>query len=1411
MNVFGGDIGQLGRDAFGQLFGIMDTKDTKSINQPTQGNWTKTRARSMQGGAEPTGFWAPPAISDFRSEGIHKDRPSTGNEILSFWITVPGNIKVGQTFDYGPWANYGTVEKAMVWDVNGYVMGGYTKTLQEKVKVLDRHKQVIEKWDPELGVWNKISERDTTNGTAGFQEQGHYRITVALYRSAFRLAPQYGTVTVEDPRFDRKNSLIYYEISAKLPSPFSGIGMTISGYGKPERQFSANEGFRKDCGTYDVRAMAKQGIVDWETNSSRMMKSSTNPEYYKNASWVLRGKDASILWKTEDRESFLFDANYWGDGQYTLETHLSKQHQGQGIQNMTVQPAITYITVNQCGPSRHQPPKDETKAFEGDTTKETINIPDIDPNKFVQLDGNNMKVVPHGPLFEIVNHNLPKDTPNPPADICKDCTKLQQQISHRTRQLQIECDTPALLMEQMLKAPKRYEDMEKDLAKEWEAIVIKAQAFRDPFTKLAIEYTKLVMTAYREGLVISAEDQAKYRPTDQYGNPSVLGYGIPNGYCVFDKKKVELANQLRAEQKKIYEQWAALRQDAAKKALLLEKEVEAANKRFEDYFEALLNMRADLNKMQMKLSEIYHSGKYEHCLGGGGIRTSGDYTIVSMDGKQQKDPAWGLPGMNIQLPEPKKKILDPAILKVPKPLHEIQPLKIKWDGIKQLETDRKLMESLADAKRLQYEAEYGSWSNWVGSKLMWLAETAVELSKYNPATAPISYLDNIIKNVNSGMPMDKALDKAYQESYGAIAEVYQKAGTWAYDAMFKKPFSETKKDLDKFGTAMIELVPKIFEGLGNDVAKYVHANTDVLKELEKDMDELNNLAKYGDSPEANTQRIAIYQRQMMNWQKMEEGGKAMDNLIMTVATSNTALNFAKYVGGQANVALNGIKEFLKESMLQSKNLGAAVGQNLSLAAKATYLDDMARAGNVISDKVDDAIRGARETARTGSTQLDDAFRAQKEASKQLADKLDDAVKKVHDKIDKLDPPSKWEPIKKADIDPSKLGNTIGSGSTATVKQAGEGKVAKILDKFVDPENADNILSLKDFDPTTGKKLSSQKLQEVLEKAVERHADEASGLLTMKEADIPFIKTTGQGSTKMQVMTNQGIKEVNVPVFEKAKFTSNQETLQNIMKAQNGQMTRKEMVEALEYYNKAANKGVVFLDPNSGNLVKEMLPDGNFRYLATEGGSVYKVGNAQQAREMMVEMLTAPVAKNPNGTTNVVGTLFDMSERFTRIGGEKASSLLEKAADLGFSFSDRNLAKHIDKDLLEAFKNPEIWEKTVKEARRASALANKAQYLDDAAQAVVNNLQQSAVSNQQVIGAVQNTIRKAPVVEKEIKEVINVAVPTAIYGANIEKVQQATEKGEIDSLQNFFNDSWFGPISFRDMRQRYYDTKIADAA
>ena len=338
----------MGGDLFAFAFPV--TVETKKLQQRVQARRAKK--------AETAGFNANPSIMGERSTGLKKGGPSD-EVILNYWLTVPTYADAGQSFDYGPWADYGYVEKIMMWDVNGYAMGGYTKKTKPKERISGAYRLLTEKWNPVMNIWETISDNlSATGGIAAFNTQGYYRLTVLPRSAAFRLAPQYGVVMVRDPGANRKGSLIYYEIMAKLPPPYAGLGMTIDGYGKPQKQLDGPyKGFRPDCGSYyEVRAMAKQGIVESETNMSRMMRSSSQPEYYRNAGWVLKDSSDNVIEKHDSAESFVFSANYLGDGQYTLETHLAKDHQGDGIQSMIVGPAKTYINISRCGQGQYRPP-----------------------------------------------------------------------------------------------------------------------------------------------------------------------------------------------------------------------------------------------------------------------------------------------------------------------------------------------------------------------------------------------------------------------------------------------------------------------------------------------------------------------------------------------------------------------------------------------------------------------------------------------------------------------------------------------------------------------------------------------------------------------------------------------------------------------------------------------------------------------------------------------------------------------------------------------------------------------------------------------------------------------------------------------------------------------------------------------
>lgn len=1267
----------LADDLSGSLFGsLFGSTQTGAQSAPTTNEFNFA------------GFKEAPAAMSLRIGGQKGEGGSEG--VLNFWLDIPaGTLKTGQMFDVGPWGDYGLIEKPMMWDMAGYISGGYTKTTRTRQRLSD-YRLWVEKFDVEFGTWNTVSQSQGGTGQFSFSDEGYYRIVVVPNNTVFVSKPMYGVVTVTDPKHDRAGSLIYFEVMGQGPANTTG-GFTVDGAGKPQRDSGGV--FRPDCGErHEVSALAKQGRVQWESSGNRMIQDATPWQAYRRATWILRdtatGKILDRLEKTTNEfGSYVFNANHWRDGNYLLEIHLAREHQASGINQLPVPPSQYYIHVYNCGQGQRPGNVVDTKTPAGGPTK--ADEVAYEPPPFAQLDADNVLQHPVMAIPPLLIPGAPNDTPNPPVKLSDDCPDLQKQIIHRNKQLQIPCDPPLLLMEQMLAAPKRQQAMLKDYAREWDAALKALQEARQPFATLAERYQRLVVAAYQNGLVVSAADQAKYRPMNADGSPAVIGNGLPVGFFVFEPEKIALATKLREEQKAIYEAWAGARLEAGRKLAERKAAVEKANQRFADYDQALREMQTDLAKMQGKLVDLYFSGLYEHCLGSGGIRTSGDYQVRDAQGKVQNNPALGLPGMGLQLPEPAKKKLGAEVLDIPKPLHEILPLKLKQDGAKQLASDRKLMQSLADAAYLQYYAENGTWLNWVGSRLEWLSDTSSNLVGTATGT---KYMSQLLSDIASGKSVDQALNDAngqFRKDFGWVGDAAQAV----HDGIFVRPATEVSKQI---GDTLWNVTGAVLTSPSDALADYLHMRRDVLPELEATMDELNRLAGLGDDPRVETQRLALLQRQLQLWKGMEKGVDGMDNLILTVATSATVLKGVSAAAAEIEQATAKLSQFLAEGRLAAQQAGNALKNQAVLEATLKHLDEVgdgALAGN-------SALDAARTTTQAGQ-KMEDILRAQQSLAKEANGLLDDAARKVQDQIARTDPPKNWAPMKeRIEVPPEQYANAtlLGSGTAGKVMDLGDGKVIK----------------------TFGGDMAEQKLQH-----------EIQGLQTLRDADIPHIKAEGVAVTRETPLIPGLDEGREVKGIVKEKFTSAQQTMEKVIEQQGGKMTRQQQIEALEYYNQAAKKGVVFADPNAGNLVREVMPDGNVRYLATEGGGVLKTDPAT-ARKMMDLMLTDDLG----GDLAIMGREYHgnlfVDNAGKLIGEQKAKQILTYG---GASFKDANIASKMDPDLLQAFKDPAKWEQMVAESRRAQTLTNL-EKLDPAARAKLSELtrlqsENASILNQQI--------------------------------------------------------------------------------
>jgi len=1253
------------QDTFGGLFGSQGS-GKKARDTSTQKGQSEGQTRTMQGGGSLTGFWAPPPVMGFRSQGICKNAQSYEamlrmTHLLSFWITAPGTVKTGQVFDIGPYGNYGKIKKVMVWDVNGCVTGAYTEETEKNVRIRNPYTVLVEKWDADVGAWSKIDEYKGRKGQQTFAEQGYYRLTVMVSNAAFPLAPKYKTVIVEDPRYDRKGRIVYTDIDVKLPPPYSGLGMTIDGRNKKKKPIGPYGSLKTDCGTYTLQALARRGKVTGETNAS-LMATSGKLEPYGRASWIMRDQEGSLLSRSDGAGSFTFDANYYGDGRYTLETHLSESDQGLGIQNFRIKPAKTSIKVYNCGDGDYKPPSPVVQTAKGEEQSKKNQVISSTRAPFTKFSCKENKVVlVQNPPFDWIEKGKP-DVPDVPFELSNECDKLRRQIIHRRSQLQIPCDSPVAIMKYLIAAPEEYQKMEQAYAEQYEKANKVIQKINNRFRELEIQYLRLFVIAQKNKLLISVEDQAKYRPQYKPGIPSTMGFGIPLGFFVMSPEKIDLANKLRAEQKKVQEVHRDERVALQKKIPELKKEFEKINQRLKDYYQALVELRENHDKRKTALNVLYNSGKFEHCLGGGGLKTSGDYSVSG-----EKSPAWGLPGMNIMLPLPDKKILDISKIKIPEALHLKYPgLKIKWDGQEWQKRDRKLVQSLCDAKLLELSAKSG-FLNMFGRAFLWLAQPT-GLDKFLESSAAGKTLpEAMAEGAKSSAEWFAWLGKGASELVvGSAVDFGKNAG----DLIFNKPVYEAMEAIDKAAMDNLEfkvtlpykinkmtqsLAEAIIKGTGEDLAKTLRS-PEVVDQIKNNLEGFYRLGDTG--------AIGLGMEQLALLNELDEDIDGIQNTILTAATANITMKMASTSAKGAKAALSRLLNLTKKSAAKIAKAGKLIGNHANLKAIADRFKGMKEAGAIAAEHADDALAAIKE-ADVSYNKLKQLALKQK----QITDKIDDTLEKAIQKQEanfQVTPRNKLNT--RLEVPDNAIKERIGGGSQATVFEWGDDGAAKVFKG---------------------------------QHALDNFNDAKNGIDIMRNKGIPHIECKGVGKAKGK------------PTIFKERFIPSEEaTLQDIIHGNEKygltprKLTRQEMIDSLDFYHKAAQKGVAFGDANSGNLARTLLDDGTLRMRAVEGGSIADIGDPKKARELMAAMFGAPV-DNPE-------TAFkEVSDAFVRIlGEEKSNALFNKWWWHGQSLTpDTNIAKHIDPDILEHFKaGADDWDIFVKKFRKEKVLENPKKFL-----------------------------------------------------------------------------------------------------
>ena len=1440
---------------FFQFFGIRNEQDNKTINTQTSGNWTKDRARTVTGGQAQGMFSAPPlALEKFRGTGIKKENFSGQSGILQYWLEAPGRVNVHQRFSFGPWARYGKITKAMTWDVEGYVIGGYTKTTKQKAQYKGSYRQIIEEWDKEISAWKVISDRaNASGGKAGFDREGIFRVSIGIKNTLFRKAPKYFTVMVVDPSKNRAGKEIIHKIKVKCPGKAIG-GITI--YGKKiKTKRKVGNCFLPMPGQYRFLASAQKAKVKWEVNGSRATKATGDFKPYRMANWILRDNRSGVILETlKNKEAYSFDADHWRDGSYRLEAHLDSGDQGHSITSMTVKPDIVYIKVYDCGEGKYEeltfpnvsstdskPPEKKIVDLDLGTTPPLATLDGgLDDIKFIVPPG--LKIV------DGMNH--PGDTPDVPVKFDA-CSHILQQIRHRTKQLQKGSDRPFKLMQELFRNPEKYSKLEKEYHQAWNDFVKKVKKSREPFKPLSLQYTKLIMLANQNRLVVSEADQKKYRPMQKDGSPSIIGRGIPLGFFVFGKKQIELAKKLKNQQKDLYTKWMKTRNALKAELPKLKKELEVVNKKQEKLYKRLIEIKSTHDSAKQTLADLYYSGQYEHCLG--------KSSALSMSGGGAIDgSAKALPGMNIEIPQPQQLIPGQIDMSVPKPLHKIQNLKLKEDGSRQLKQDRKLLMSLVEAKRLKYMAESGTWSNWLGNKALWLLKP--------------TGLDQVIINTAAG----KSCKEIIADSASVLGERYSTVGRFLKRQVAEKSINQLSDDNMKLFDAIGKAVKGMPEAFQMQYAQAIRVHLDVMPQLEKTYD---RLLKLGDSTQDDQKALAILTEQDRLWDDVEEGKSAIEGVILDIATANclkgigksasgkvltkyggsalsktaqtqaknaiskflaktskysgklqsagrkamietaqNALNKElKNIGGSAAVEFgkkqilqDTIKRTIKENLERTSELAASEGKRKALEIKLKNVEKMVKngklpkeAGEKLIQSMKNQIDSADEFKRAVNN-LNESFAKDienvtkikdkvKKASKdldadqkQLSKKMDEGLNNYRKIVDgKL--PSK-EPIKTGQvIKNDELGRELGSGGVGEVFEYKiNGSDDLVAKKF---KNRDPDIRQAQLD------------------------DEVKGFKIMRELGIPHNEAVGTGvirkpglfgeTDEVHALIKKRYKANELPIDELIKKRSKIRKLQGWNKSN---LTRLEQIEMLDYYHRASSKGVIFADPNPGNLLKKADGTGGISFSAGEGGSVFKITNSGQltqevgntsllpesagkvlspelARKVQSALLTVDTGIiNPKNHFDVLQASNKLVEELTpAMGKEAAEKVIADIVNTGFSFKELNIGNHIDSDILNAFKSPETWAKTRSSIRKAAVLKNADKYIGVGAKESLETLNKS-------INKSKNAVK---LLEKQKANIINAVTPD--YNSKMGQLLNSSRKATQDAI-NSVNDELIKTIS-----------------
>ncbi|MDW3097373.1 MAG: hypothetical protein R8J41_04675 [Alphaproteobacteria bacterium] len=360
-------------------------------------------------------------------------------------------------------------------------------------------------------------------------------------------------------------------------------------------------------------------------------------------------------------------------------------------------------------------------------------------------------------------------------------------------------------------------------------------------------------------------------------------------------------------------------------------------------------------------------------------------------------------------------------------------------------------------------------------------------------------------------------------------------------------------------------------------------------------------------------------------------------------------------------------------------------------------DDVVDAGDATPDDVSDFFENLGKKPGTPEEKvadaLDDVADEAEAAARAAKDKARQEALKQQAAAGNQGPPLTPGKVDKGEIDlPADRAAALDDPAGAV----GEGQTANVVAEKIGDPNSDVIkLVEKVRVDGTGKVVSKGKAgaQFDADAAREFVDDQINGAEKFADAGVNSLDIKGQGTVKRVI---DGV-EVEVPFLKQERFPEGAKTLEDIEKVAgegNVKLTREQQIAILREFDKAANAKLVPFDTNPGNiLVKGDGPNASAGFV--ESGSVIEAGSSESARAVVNERLF--------GSTNVGASEFNSFRKATAAGDEGLAKSIQDGTATKFGQGGAGGLKDlIDKDLREAFADPDAFKQVLKEFDEARA-------------------------------------------------------------------------------------------------------------